>query len=275
MTRIDIKQCFIKIGALFSFVLMNCNSSNTHLPNSKEIINDTAYYYDTNGELKSKAPLDSLQRFHGMATVYWSSEKIKQTIEYNHGVLEGETNDYYESGELYCSTSILNGNKEGQAVCYYKNGTKSSDAFFHQDKIEGFNSYYYENGALRSINYYKNGHRDMFAEYDSLGQLTRRSLLLKAKEDVVYNPVSNKLIIKSVISWRHPNADSMKVYFQFKERSLLKTDSIFLNSDSLIYTYTRQNKTSDTIWCEICAKEWINPANDVIFKSCDTLNFPH
>jgi hypothetical protein len=156
--------------------------------------------YDMKGRLLSEVNyVDNIME--GTATNYYvKTGKINSTLEYKHGIKEGNETWYYESGKVYRLSPYING------------------------KIEGIQKLYYESGQLMAEVPYKNGFAGKgLREFKSDGSLiTEYPKLIIRREDHMKD--ANKILILVSLS---SDAKQLKFY----KGSLL--EGVYLHKDLL------------------------------------------
>lgn len=90
-------------------------------------------------------------------TYFESTGSLNNSNNYQQGILHGQHNSYYETGETYLTGEMKNGKREGEWVWYYKNGNISSTVNFMNDKKEGMQIMWSETGEKTKEELYKNG----------------------------------------------------------------------------------------------------------------------
>ena len=84
----------------------------------------------------------------------------------------GEFHDYYETGELYLTATMINNNLEGNAQYFYKDGKTMEKGIYQNNKRSGKWTYYYPDGKIQKV-YDFTGEEPLILEaYTSSGKPT-------------------------------------------------------------------------------------------------------
>lgn len=90
-----------------------------------------------------------------------------------NGIMEGQYQEFYSSGELKVERNFINGKEEGKTTFYYKSGQIQEVQYITNGRKNGGDTVYYEDGSYKFINQYfdglKNGH---LQKWDEDGELT-------------------------------------------------------------------------------------------------------
>ena len=147
---------------------------NLYVPGTKQGVSEEWYADTSSGELKRK----SIENYHlglqhCLQTAFYSSGGLKYKINYDSGILNGESIYWYQNGYLESRGGFTRGNKTGWWSYFYDDGTiKMKMQFAENEKADSVFEYY-RGGILKSVNYfyYKNPYTPSM-EYDSLGRLS-------------------------------------------------------------------------------------------------------
>lgn len=82
--------------------------------------------------------------------------KIYLVENYENGILEGATFNYYEDGS-WTETHFKNGEPHGKFITYFGNGQKEKESNNHFGELNGIHYEWYKNGRLKIQENYKNG----------------------------------------------------------------------------------------------------------------------
>ena len=121
---------------------------------------------------------------------------LKQYFIYNkNGLLDGESREYYEEGNIKSISSFKNNVANGLFISYYQNGNIKDKQNYKNGNGEGEGLFYYENGQLEERYFLKNGEIDgeAFAYYSS-GKLRGKEVQKLGKregESIIYHENGN------------------------------------------------------------------------------------
>ena len=121
---------------------------------------------------------------------------LKQYFIYNkNGLLDGESREYYEEGNIKSISSFKNDIPDGVFISYYQNGNIENKYAYVNGQANGECFSYYENGKLEERYFLKNGEIDgeAFAYYPS-GKLRGKEVQKLGKregESIIYHENGN------------------------------------------------------------------------------------
>ncbi len=95
--------------------------------------------------------------FHGTYTEFSDNGKIKEEIEYCHGVMHGQRKRYYNTGELYDIITYEMGIMHGPYKSCWQNGNKMEETEYSNGKMNGLKIMYHSNGNISEEGIYING----------------------------------------------------------------------------------------------------------------------
>ena len=121
---------------------------------------------------------------------------LKQYFIYNkNGLLDGESREYYEEGDIKSISHFKNHIPDGVFISYYQNGNMEEKYAYVNGQANGECFSYYENGKLEERYFLKNGEIDgeAFAYYPS-GKLRGKEVQKLGKregESIIYHENGN------------------------------------------------------------------------------------
>ena len=121
---------------------------------------------------------------------------LKQYFIYNkNGLLDGESREYYEEGDIKSISHFKNDIPDGVFISYYPNGNMEEKYAYVNGQANGECFSYYENGKLEERYFLKNGEIDgeAFAYYPS-GKLRGKEVQKLGKregESIIYHENGN------------------------------------------------------------------------------------
>ena len=121
---------------------------------------------------------------------------LKQYFIYNkNGLLDGESREYYEEGDIKTISHFKNDIPDGVFISYYQNGNIENKYAYVNGQANGECFSYYENGKLEERYFLKNGEIDgeAFAYYPS-GKLRGKEVQKLGKregESIIYHENGN------------------------------------------------------------------------------------
>ncbi|MCH9612176.1 MAG: hypothetical protein S4CHLAM102_06600 [Chlamydiia bacterium] len=118
-------------------------------------------YYDFENTL-----LQMIRAGYGTKLIY-EKGTISQEVEYQDGVAEGVVREYYPTGALHSTRTIVDGDKHGEELFYYpssadtiaENRVPKLSITWYKGNIHGRVKTWYENGQLESDKEYSNNKR--------------------------------------------------------------------------------------------------------------------
>ena len=133
---------------------------------------------------------------HKIITDEFPNELLKQYFIYNkNGLLDGESREYYEEGDIKSISHFKNDIPDGVFISYYQNGNIENKYAYVNGQANGECFSYYENGKLEERYFLKNGEIDgeAFAYYPS-GKLRGKEVQKLGKregESIIYHENGN------------------------------------------------------------------------------------
>ena len=167
---------FYKDGKIIKSTLVNSMRDNA----SFSLVTDINYNLNSNEIITDEFP-------NGL---------LKQYFIYNkNGLLDGESREYYEEGNIKSISSFKNNVANGLFISYYQNGNIENKYAYVNGQANGECFSYYENGKLEERYFLKNGEIDgeAFAYYPS-GKLRGKEVQKLGKregESIIYHENGN------------------------------------------------------------------------------------
>ena len=167
---------FYKDGKIIKSILVNSMKDNA----SFSLTTDINYNLNSNEIITDEFP-------NGL---------LKQYFIYNkNGLLDGESREYYEEGDIKSISHFKNDIPDGVFISYYQNGNIENKYAYVNGQANGECFSYYENGKLEERYFLKNGEIDgeAFAYYPS-GKLRGKEVQKLGKregESIIYHENGN------------------------------------------------------------------------------------
>ena len=167
---------FYKDGKIIKSTLVNSMRDNA----SFSLVTDINYNLNSNEIITDEFP-------NGL---------LKQYFIYNkNGLLDGESREYYEEGDIKTISHFKNDIPDGVFISYYQNGNIENKYAYVNGQANGECFSYYENGKLEERYFLKNGEIDgeAFAYYPS-GKLRGKEVQKLGKregESIIYHENGN------------------------------------------------------------------------------------
>ena len=133
---------------------------------------------------------------HEIITDEFPNQLLKQYFIFNkNGLLDGESREYYEEGDIKSISHFKNDIPDGVFISYYQNGNIENKYAYVNGQANGECFSYYENGKLEERYFLKNGEIDgeAFAYYPS-GKLRGKEVQKLGKregESIIYHENGN------------------------------------------------------------------------------------
>ena len=136
--------------------------------------------YHDNGNIRTKAILDTYDKPHGNCKEWYESGKIFKDQNFKHGVPHGSSKEYFENGNLRIEYNFKDGVQHGLNNNYYEDGTNDIIANFKNGKEHGMKEQYYPSGALETRSYYIDGKMEGVHIYlDEEGEVIEEKIMQK------------------------------------------------------------------------------------------------
>ena len=107
---------------------------------------------------------------NGVINSYFANRKLRESISYVNGILDGTCYYFYENGNLKEEKTFSKGRMNGWFISYFDSGLKSMEVYTRDGVRDGLMKIYYENGALKEVRTYEAGKlvKHVQLDYDSL-----------------------------------------------------------------------------------------------------------
>ena len=167
---------FYKDGKIIKSTLVNAMKDNA----SFSLVTDINYNLNSNEIVTDEFP----------------NQLLKQYFIFNkNGLLDGESREYYEEGDIKSISHFKNDIPDGVFISYYQNGNIENKYAYVNGQANGECFSYYENGKLEERYFLKNGEIDgeAFAYYPS-GKLRGKEVQKLGKregESIIYHENGN------------------------------------------------------------------------------------
>ena len=138
----------MKDNASFS-ILTDINSSS----NSHKIVTDEF----PNGLLKQYFTFNKDGLLDGESRQYYEEGEIKSVSSFKNNIANGTFISYYQNGNIKEKHTYKNGNEEGEGIFYYENGKIEEKCFMKNGKLNGEATVYFEDGKIRNKSIFKDG----------------------------------------------------------------------------------------------------------------------
>ena len=138
----------MKDNASFS-ILTDINSSS----NSHKIVTDEF----PNGLLKQYFTFNKDGLLDGESRQYYEEGEIKSVSPFKNNVADGIFISYYQNGNIKEKHTYKNGNEEGEGLFYYENAKLEEKYFMKNGKLDGEAIAYFEDGKIRNKSIFKDG----------------------------------------------------------------------------------------------------------------------
>ncbi|WP_338955712.1 toxin-antitoxin system YwqK family antitoxin [Fusobacterium nucleatum] len=180
---------------------------------------------------------------HEIITDEFPNKLLKQYFIFNkNGLLDGESRQYYEEGDIKSISPFKNNVADGVFISYYQNGNIKEKHIYKNGNKEGEGIFYYENGKLEEKYFMKNGKLDGEAiNYFEDGKIRNKSIFKDGVllEEEVYQ---DNEIIKN--TFKNEEIVQQDIYFKNK---VLKAKKFFLENGKMkiISYYENGNKEEE------------------------------
>jgi len=107
---------------------------------------------------------------HGLAKYYYKNGMLKEEINYDSGLVDGDYIRYYEDGKVKSRVKFKRGLREGVSEWYFQNGKVGKLITWMNNKRFGSSIFYYESGSIEAYNCFDfQEHNRYLIKYDSRG----------------------------------------------------------------------------------------------------------
>ena len=182
---------------------------------------------------------------HELVTDEFPNQLLKQYFIFNkNGLLDGESREYYEEGDIKAVSSFKNNVADGLFISYYQNGNIKDKQNYKNGNEEGEGLFYYENGQLEEKYFMKNGKLDGEAiNYFNDGKIRNKAIFkdgiileeeVHENNEIKKNTFKNEEIVQQDI---------------YSKNKILKTTIFFLeNGKAKIITYHKNGNKQEEVF---------------------------
>ncbi|MFN5170236.1 MAG: toxin-antitoxin system YwqK family antitoxin [Cyclobacteriaceae bacterium] len=89
---------------------------------------------------------------HGLAKHYYKNGMLKEEINYDSSLVDGDHVRYYEDGKVKSRVKFRRGLREGLSEWYFPNGKVGKVINWMNNKRFGSSIFYYESGSIEAYN---------------------------------------------------------------------------------------------------------------------------
>ena len=166
---------------------------------------------------------------HEIVTDEFPNQLLKQYFIFNkNGLLDGESREYYEEGDIKSVSLFKNNVADGIFISYYQNGNIKEKHTYKNGNEEGEGLFYYENAKLEEKYFMKNGKLDgeAFAYYPSGKLLQKRKFINGKAEGELVEYYENGVVKEKAY---FINDKQEKEHFFYDEKGKLIKTEIYKN----------------------------------------------
>ena len=153
---------FYKNGKIIKSTLVNSMKDNA----SFSLVTDINYNLNSHEIVTDEFPNQLLKQYFifnknglldGESRQYYEEGDIKSISPFKNNVADGVFISYYQNGNIKEKHIYKNGNKEGEGIFYYENGKLEEKYFMKNGKLDGEAINYFEDGKIRNKSIFKDG----------------------------------------------------------------------------------------------------------------------
>lgn len=128
---------------------------------SKEKVEQIIYYSYKENKIKRRNYLID-NELNGISKLYYNNPQnsLKAEYSYKNSMLDGESIEFYENGNIKQISNYKNNLKNGIETYFYPNKNKKYEITYENGQANGPFKYYYENGNIQLEGSYKNRRLD-------------------------------------------------------------------------------------------------------------------
>ena len=180
---------FYKDGKIIKSTLVNSMKDNASFSlttdinynlNSNEIITDEF----PNGLLKQYFIYNKNGLLDGESREYYEEGDIKSISHFKNDIPDGVFISYYQNGNIENKYAYVNGQANGECFSYYENGKLEEKYFMKNGKLDGEAFAYYPSGKLEVKDFFKDGKKEgesIF--YHENGNIKQKSTFKNGKRE--------------------------------------------------------------------------------------------
>ena len=154
----------VEIGSFHTFWYENGQKKSELYWDWKTGIKHFTSWYENNGQKKSEGRYEnnfadgkSKYLVEGEWNDWYESGNIKQSSNYKGGKRNGSSVSWYENGQKADEAMYVSGMKNGHAVMWHKNGQIERESNFRKDKLNGSDIWWNESGKKILVQAYQDG----------------------------------------------------------------------------------------------------------------------
>ena len=153
---------FYKNGKIIKSTLVNSMKDNA----SFSILTDINYNLNSHEIITDEFPNKLLKQYFifnknglldGESRQYYEEGDIKSISPFKNNVADGVFLSYYQNGNMKEKHAYKNGNEEGEGIFYYENGKLEEKYFMKNGKLDGEAINYFEDGKIKNKAIFKDG----------------------------------------------------------------------------------------------------------------------
>ena len=153
---------FYKDGKIIKSTLVNSMKDNA----SFSLVTDINYNSNSHEIVTYELPNQLLKQYFifnknglldGESREYYEEGDIKSVSLFKNNVADGIFISYYQNGNIKEKHTYKNGNEEGEGLFYYENAKLEEKYFMKNGKLEGESTAYFEDGKIRNKSIFKDG----------------------------------------------------------------------------------------------------------------------
>ena len=153
---------FYKDGKIIKSTLVKAMKDNA----SFSLVTDINYSLNSHEIVTDEFPNQLLKQYFifnknglldGESREYYEEGDIKSVSLFKNNVADGIFISYYQNGNIKEKHTYKNGNEEGEGLFYYENAKLEEKYFMKNGKLEGESTAYFEDGKIRNKSIFKDG----------------------------------------------------------------------------------------------------------------------
>ena len=148
-------------GEFKTFLRNSKNAGSVFYKNGKIIKSTLINSMKDNASFSLVTDINYNLNSHEIVTDEFPNQLLKQYFIFNkNGLLDGESREYYEEGDIKSISPFKNNIPDGVFISYYQNGNIKEKHTYKNGNEEGEGLFYYENAKLEEKYFMKNGKLD-------------------------------------------------------------------------------------------------------------------
>ena len=153
---------FYKDGKIIKSTLVNSMKDNA----SFSLVTDINYNLNSHEIVTDEFPNQLLKQYFifnknglldGESREYYEEGNIKSISPFKNNIPDGIFISYYQNGDIKEKHTYKNGNEEGEGLFYYENAKLEEKYFMKNGKLDGEATVYFEDGKIRNKSIFKDG----------------------------------------------------------------------------------------------------------------------